>query len=454
MTPRSRSFLYEIPIFFLLLFACQRGLFPGNFAFHEANPNPCWLGVLLFGLRYGLVAGFLSGLASAAFTIVGFWLGGEAFRFEDVDFYIVPGLFVVVGAAVGAAADNFLHMIRDRDSKLADLQDRNLGLVRQIQAQQKAQRAVEQQVVSQMSSMVTLYHGARELGSLDRDALFTGVMDFFTQAVGAKKASLYVPAEHRWVLRDQRGWQADDPFLKELNYTQGLIGQAGSEKRVVCLRDWAPMESDEASAERWSRLDSIMAGPLLDPAGNVAAVFSVQAMPFLRFNSASVNLLTLMLDWGNEALAKCVHYEDLKARSIMDEEFGVHNESYFRSRARQEFARSKRHALPFSMLLASLGNLESVPIDRQVMFLRVVSKLLRESVRDIDVVAKTSFVESPFAVLMMTATVGQARELRSRLLASYGRLGLPPELRIGVGTYQSEMENAEEMVEQAKADAL
>lgn len=451
---RRRTFLYEIPIFYLLLFVIQQTLFHDNFAFRLANPNPFWLGILLFGLRYGLTAGFLSGLASAVFYIVGFRLGGQAFRFEDADFFIQPGLFIVFGAAIGATTDSFLHHISDLNFRNANLDDRNRGLRMQLQSQEKTLRSMEQQVVSQMSSIVTLYHGSRELGRVDRAAMLNGMMDFFTQALTATKTSIFFPENDRWVLRDQRGWQAEDSYPKQLDFTQGLIGRAGSEKKAVSLRDWMTAENIAADEESWKNIDSIMAGPLLDPDGNVVAVFSVQSMPFLRFNSANVNLLTLLLDWGNEALAKCLHFEDLKARSILDEDFGVYNQSYFRMRSAQEFARSKRHALPFSMLLVSLGKLDAVPIDQQVVMLQILSRVLRETVREIDIVAKTPFEDAPFGVLLMTATGEQAQATRLRVLEAYRRLGLQPGLRVGIGSYEAEMRSAEDIYEQARAAAL
>jgi GGDEF domain-containing protein len=454
MEKKRRSFLYEIPIFYLLLFALQRGLFPELFAFHQVNPNPCWLGILLFALRYGLAAGLLSGLASAAFYLAGFRLAGELFHFEDLDFYLQPGLFVVLGAGIGAAADAFLHRIADLDSRIADLDGRNQGLVRQIRSQQEALRAVEQQVVSQMSSLVTLYHGARELGSVDKAALFKGVLDFFTQALCATKTSLYIREDERWVLKDQRGWQDSDVFPKALDFTQGLIGRAGSEKKVVSLRDWLADPAQEGHEERWSRVDAIMAGPLQAPSGEVEAVFAVQAMPFFRFNSAAVNLLTLLLDWGDEALAKCLHFEELRSRSILDEDYGVYNEGYFRSRVRQEFARSKRHALPFSLLLLSPGKMAGVPVDRQVTALKVLARMLRETVREIDVVTRTPFDDWPFAVLMMTATADQAQVLVDRIAANHKKLDLPPGLKVTVGSYRSGMEDADALVGQAKTGSL
>ena len=450
------SYLYEIPAFFLILFAVRSTL-PDPAAFDRADPNPYWLGVLLFALRYGLSAGTASGAAAAAFYLGGCWLGGDHYRFEDPEFYALPGLFILAGAAVGRTVDALAKLRRDSEEKLAELSDRNHALAAELKTQQKETRAVEQQVVSQMSSLVTLYQGSRELGSLDRKVLFDGILDFFTEALQATETALYRKDEDRWVLYRQKGWPRTDAHPEALGFTQGLVGKAGSEGRVVSLRDWVGTDVEKAWEGRDSA-DAIMAGPLRREDGEVIGVFSVQDMPFLRFNSASLNLMTLLLDWADEAIAKSLYFEELKSRSILDEVYNVYNEHYFRSRAEQEFARSKTYSLPFSMLLLSIPGLSFLPLQQQVNFLRAVSRLLQQSCRTIDVVAKFPAPEIPFAVLMMTATAERAAELAAAIHEAYRKLELAKplegaqalELGIGVGSYAASMATLEEMIAQAK----
>lgn len=447
----SRSYLYEVPAFYLVLFIVQRWLFPESPGFRDVNPSPFWLGLLLFGLRYGLAAGLLSGFVSAGLLALAARLGGEGYRLGDSDFWVLPGLLVIAGACIGGAADAYLHRIASLKSRIGELGDLNRGLQSQIQMQQKAMRAVEQQVVSQMSSLVTLYHGSRELGTLDREQILVGVLDFFTRALNAAKTALYVPQDGRWALRDQRGWTDADAYPRSLEAGQGLVGRAAAERRVVSLKDFFAADPESGLPDA-PRSDAIMAAPLRGPDGAPMAVFSVQAMPFLRFNSASVNLLTLLADWGDEALAKCAHFDELKSKSILDEEFGVYSERYFLTRLKQEFGRSKRHALPFSVLLASPRGLDAVPVARRVAYLLALSRLLRDSVREIDVVTKTPYPEAPFAVLAMTATREQAGVVKKRVLERYATLELPPALQLGIGSYESEMSGEEALVEQARRD--
>jgi GGDEF domain-containing protein len=451
---KSFSWLYEIPVFYFLLVLLQRASFPDNPGFHLSNPSPFWLGVLLFGLRYGLPAGLASGLASALLYAWGIRQAGEGFRFEDAEFYFQPGLFLVIGAALGGTGDRFSYIISGLKYRIEDMMGRNRGLQNQIESQQKTLRAIEQQIVSQMSSVVTLYHGSRELGSLDRATLMPSILEFFTKALQARKTSLYLPKDGRWTLLKEFGWESADEYPREVLAGQGLVDQAAAERRTVSLRDMLITESDLKTGENSDAVfkkDAIMAAPLLDPSGEVAAVFAVQAMPFLQFNSASVNLLSLLSAWGSESLAKCIHVEELHSRSLMDEEFSVHSAGYFESRAKQEFARSKRYALPFSVLIVSPQKVEAASEER-TLFLRAVCRTLRDVSRDLDIVTRTPRESEPFAVLMLTATRGKAEEMRDRLLEAFKVLEFPASVRVGVGSYSPAMQTAEEIVEQARTE--
>lgn len=457
---RHRRWLYELPALCFFLYVLERAFFGETPAFQGIEPHPYWLPVLLFSLRYGLAAGASSGAAAALLYLGGVWLRGDRWRFEDADFYRLPFLFLAVGCAAGSAVDRLLGLLRERADAIAGLREKNRSLLKEVWLQKQAARAVEQQVVSQMSSLATLYAGARNLGSLDREALMDGIVDFFAQALKAERCALHLKQGERWVLRAQRGWSEDFAGPKEVGALEGLIGKAGGEDRAVSLRDWGG-DLDKAWEGR-AEADAVLAGPLRRGPGQVIGVFSVQDMPFLRFNSASMNLLSLLLDWAQEAIEKCLYFEELKSKSILDEVYNVYNERYFAERARQEFSRSKTYSLPFSVLLLSVRGLDALSAERQVNYLRALSGLLLESRREIDIVTKSPIPGFPFAVLMMTATAERAAKARQAVLEAYGRLeffkspsaGAPLLLRVGAASFAPAMKSVEEMIDQAREDAL
>src|SRR5206468_607573 len=125
-------------------------------------------------------------------------------------------------------------------------------------------------------------------------------------------------------------------FARVIEGSQGLVGRAGAEGRVISLKDWFGTDFAKAWEGR-GQVDAVMAGPLRRGGGEVMGVFSVQDLPFLAFNSANLNLMMLLLDWASQAIEKSFYFEELRSKSIMDEVLNVYNEKYFEDRSEQEF---------------------------------------------------------------------------------------------------------------------
>ncbi|PIP85161.1 MAG: hypothetical protein CO113_11665 [Elusimicrobia bacterium CG_4_9_14_3_um_filter_62_55] len=447
---RSLSWLYEMPILVGALMALQHYSFPADPSFLSVHPSPLWIPVLMFGLRYGLLSGLTTGLVAAFLYAWGVSQIGEGYRLEDADFLFRPGLYVVVGVGLGIVSDNAARRIAALNGRIVDLLGRVTGLQKQILADQKVLRSVEQQVVSQMSSIVTLFHGSKELGTLERHELLPAILKFFTQALQAEKTSLYVPKDGKWVLFSRSGWSEDEVYPQVIEHAEGVIGRAGAERRVVSVKDLVAVGGFE-NLRGYGFADAIMAAPICDPEGAPIAVFGVQAMDFLRFNSASVNLLALLAEWGGESVEKCLRVEDLKSRSLFDEEFSVQSVRYFEKQLEQEFRRSVRYALPFSILLVSVEGEAQMPAARRSTTRRIVSRILREAARSTDDVARSPLPEAPFAMLLNTCTREQAQEARDRLMESFAKIEWEEKVKIGVGSYRPEMTAKEELVEQARS---
>lgn len=90
--------------------------------------------------------------------------------------------------------------------------------------------------------------------------------------------------------------------------------------------------------------------------------------------------------------------------------------------------------------------------DRRVHYLRSLCRLLRETVREGDVVARTGLDEAPFALILVTTTREQAEEARKRIAAAYSGVGLPAGVRFGIGAFAHTMSDSGEVLEQARGD--
>ena len=92
MSSGTKPFLFlgEIVVFYLLLAFLNWTFFPHLLGFLDVDPHPFWLGILLFGFRYGIAAGFSAGAVSSILYMLAAWAAGERYRFEELNFYILP----------------------------------------------------------------------------------------------------------------------------------------------------------------------------------------------------------------------------------------------------------------------------------------------------------------------------------------------------------------------------
>lgn len=200
-----------------------------------------------------------------------------------------------------------------------------------------------------------------------------------------------------------------------------------------------------------------MAAPILEADGVVIAVFAVQSMDFVRFNSASVNLLTLLAEWGTDAAAKCRQVAELKSQAIYDETFPVHSSRYFEARLEQEFSRFVHDATPMALILVRLaeapaGHAAPPGPEAPAAPLPVVCRVLQETARRTDVVARTRFDREPFAVILTATPPGKARELARRLRDAFERATLGPAVRVGLAVADSGASRKEDLIARARAD--
>jgi len=108
---------------------------------------------------------------------------------------------------------------------------------------------------------------------------------------------------------------------------------------------------------------------------------------------------------------------DLKRAAITDGLTGLYNHTHFADLLDSEFARSRRYGSRLSLILMDLDHFKAVndTFGHQVgdVVLRHVGRLLRNGVREVDIVARYGGEE--FAVIAPECTLSQGRDLAERL---------------------------------------
>jgi diguanylate cyclase (GGDEF)-like protein len=324
--------------------------------------------------------------------------------------------------------------------EIATLRDINAGL--------------EKRIVTRMQTLVTLYEGARALATTDPNVLYKSILHFVAKTLEAEAAALYLRTEDGWRLYDSVGWKTYEKHPTFLKTGEGITGLAGASGKIVSIRDFIGTAQPQDVLA-----DCIMAGPVRRGAqGDIVAVLSIQDIPFLQFNSATLNLLMFLLDWASRSVAHAFEVSALKEDEIWDPVFQIFSYRYFQSRAAQEWLRSKTYYLPLCIGMVRMEGADHLSKDAEDRLLQIVAQVLRESCREMDVVARYTDADVPFAFILMTASPGQADEICKKILTHFARLELAISnptyadirLRLGVSNFAPKVANVDSMISEAR----
>lgn len=449
------TFLYEIPLLYALLCGANWLFTPDVPAFIGIDPSPYWIGILLFGIRYGVVAGLLAGLVSVLLYLGGTWFFLERYLFEEFNFYILPCFFLLMGSVMGMLSNRYRLRIGQLFHTAETLKRERDHLKGEIEALTEVNRELEKRIVSRMSTLVTLYEGARKLEQIYLEDLYPSILDFVAKTLGAEEAAFYLKTEEGWQMAHQVGWKEYQRRPRQFKTEEGITGLAGFHGKIFTVRDFL---SSHARIEKGAPNllgDALMAGPVRrGEKGEVVGVLAIQYLPLLKFTSATVSLFNFLLTWASRAVERACYVQNLKKEEILDPEYEVYSPRYFLNRGHQEFLRSKTYSLPLSLGLIRMEGLKELPRKQKIFYLSAVSRLLKECCREMDVVAR--FEEEgedyPFAVLWVTASENQASAMKDKILSHYAALDLkgPLPFRLGLATFAPKQNDFGEMVSLVK----
>jgi diguanylate cyclase (GGDEF)-like protein len=212
---------------------------------------------------------------------------------------------------------------------------------------------------------------------------------------------------------------------------------------------------------------SLIAAPLL--AGNeILGLIRMESCFPSTFRQDDARLLSNFCDLGTVALEHVALYKQTIELAITDGLTGLYVQRYYKERVRDEVFRALEHKLPLCLMMIDVDNFKSYN-DRYGHLvgdkvLKVVSQVLRETVRTVDLVARYGGEE--FSVLLLkTPWVGAetvaerirqkvaeqeiiASQQTTHITVSIGVCELHPSLK----DVESFIDSADQALYQAKAD--
>lgn len=415
---KKYSYLIEIPIFYFLVLVWNYLLVPEAPGFIDYEPHPFWLGIGLFALGYGVRAGLFAALLSAALYLSFAWYEVDPYLFKDPAFYVLPSLFLIVGTVMGVLTYRHRHRIEHLSVEQGRLNDEITRLQLERKTARHINAGLEKKIVTQMSSLVTLYEGARRLEPTKLDDFFHNILQFFMKTLELEEATLYVREGAGWKLKCFQGGEEYRHRPEQIQLSQGIIGLAGTQSRIVSIRDFARIRDPQGAFPDFLG-ECLVAGPLRKgEQGEVIAVVGIEKMSFLKFNSATINLFSLLLGWASRELGQAYLFREQQAKDILDPDYNIYSERYLHMRAAAEVARSQKYYLPLVFGWVRVEGLEAYPKEQQLKIRLEVAGLLKACCREIDVVSRseTNEVRTDFALLLITVSEAQTQEIRACIL--------------------------------------
>lgn len=447
----KKSYLYEIPIFYVILALINYYFFLSSPAFFRTSFNPAWIGILLFAFRYGLFAAALSGISSAVYYLAFIWFFGERYYFEDTSFYFLPSLFIVVGTSLGIGIYRFQVKIVDLSQKLDTLIENNRIISEEASTYQSINKVLEKKVVTQMSTMATVYQGAQKLESTDFEDLYKATLNFFSRMMQAEQAAVYVLKNNQWILFEHKGWSKDDEWPHSFDLNEGLLGLCYSKKSIATIKELITDLTDLKQIQNTkSQTTHLIAAPLkIGNTDKIKAIYTIQKLDLIYMNSATINTLQFLVEWVARSIDKAEQYHTIRSFEIFDPDLNIFSFKYFSSRLKQEFYKSKNYYLPLSLCLFRVAGLEKQKKEHKKKILMLVSQLIIKFCSDSDIVAHYNKETIHFACLFSTSSPEKSEALLQNIKKHFQDLEISPDLSLefGMSHFNLKTKNPEQLLE-------
>jgi len=287
---------------------------------------------------------------------------------------------------------------------------------------------------------------------LEISELLKQVCSLILESIGGDHASVLLFEEDRLVLRAHQGRLT--PLFKvgaEMPQ-EGLLARALGSRKAVVETDLRQLPGHRPGFRETA---SAVCLPLIS-FGQVLGALQLESASCDAFAPEDVSALESVSDICAVAIQNARHFERVRQLAYVDGVTGIFNRRYFELRIAEEIARSRRHGLTFSVIMADIDHFKQLNDDFGHLLgdevLRQVSAILAQQLRQSDVV--TRYGGEEFAIITPETTLESALAVSDKLrrvVESWHFPGLAGNVTIsaGVAEFPAQGSTRDELVQSA-----
>lgn len=296
---------------------------------------------------------------------------------------------------------------------------------------------------------------------LDRDALYNAILMKSTELVDAGRGSLMLLDVKNGVLamKAAKGIAKDIADTVTVKLGEGIAGRAAKSGEAIIVKDDGVTQLAGTSRSVY-KTQSFISVPLkLDK--RIIGVLNVSEKTSGSFTDDDLHILLSFANFAALALERGEYLtinEELKTLSTTDPLTGLYNRRYFLERLFEEAERVKRHRECFTAFMLDIDNFkafnDTYGHKTGDLVLKGIAKLIRETVRSIDVVARYGGEE--FVVLLPHTSKQDSYILAERIRREVEQtrpgvegIDRPLTISIGVAEFPSDAETIDMLLHNA-----
>ncbi len=281
---------------------------------------------------------------------------------------------------------NIVKLKKELDSALKRLkrQEEKLKKMKEIEKTYQEQEALYAEIyfIHELTKLLAK--------TLDLDEVAKTIMDGLVGILGAEMSFLYLldPEKNELFLKSSQG--INPKFLeKKIKVGQGILGQSVSSGKLINIDD---LEKSAFKCTIFKKTPkSISAVPLVIKE-RVLGALGIASKEKRNLTKDELERLSEIGQMSAAALQNALFYQEIEKLSVTDRLTELYNHGHFHQRLEEELSRARRFGLVLSLIMIDIDHFkkfnDTFGHPKGDLVLKRMGKVLRQNVREIDIVAR------------------------------------------------------------------